>query len=169
MNLTVVWIALAALLGLFLGLWLMVAGRGIRQRRGLGTGKTMSLDKIVLRSARLGLTGTPNRLIRTGNSIIIEEWKSSKTLRPSHRAQMGVYFLLVEEQFRIRPTHAFIVCGDGSRHRIENDELLRAWVWEMVAQIKAARSNVGQPIPVKPAPGQCRKCGMRFHCSQARP
>jgi CRISPR/Cas system-associated exonuclease Cas4 (RecB family) len=82
---------------------------------------------------------------------------------------MGVYFLLAEEQFRIRPTHGFIICGDGSRNRIENDELLRAWVWEMVAQIRTARSNVDQTIPVKPAPGQCRKCGMRVHCSQARP
>src|SRR4051812_20679838 len=35
------WIALAAVLALLAGLWLMVAGRGMRQRRGLGGGKTV--------------------------------------------------------------------------------------------------------------------------------
>ena len=35
------------------------------------------------------------------------------------RAGMGVSFLLVEEGLRIRPTHGFIVLGDGSRHRID--------------------------------------------------
>jgi hypothetical protein len=60
-------------------------------------------------------------------------WKTSRQLRQWHRAQMGVYFLLVEEQLRIRPSHGFIVCGDGTRHRIENDEGLRAWVLELTA------------------------------------
>ena len=101
-------------------------------------------------------------------SIIVEEWKSARTLRPWHRAQMGVYFLLIEEELRIRPSHGFIVCGDGTRHRIENTEELRAWVLELAGQIRAARAAVTQPIPVNPVPGQCRPCGMRGHCGQAR-
>ncbi len=51
------WIAVAAGLALLLGLWLIVSGRGIRQRRGLGGGKTVSLDRVTLTSRRLGLTG----------------------------------------------------------------------------------------------------------------
>ena len=94
-------------------------------------------------------------------SIIVEEWKSARTLRPWHRAQMGVYFLLVEEELRIRPSHGFIVCGDGTRHRIENTEELRAWVLDLAGQIRAARAAVTKPIPVNPKPGQCRPCGMR--------
>jgi CRISPR/Cas system-associated exonuclease Cas4 (RecB family) len=163
------WIAVAAVLGLLLGLWLVLAGRGIRQRRGLGAGKTVSLDKIILRSHRLGLTGRPDRIIKADGSVIIEEWKSSLRLQPSHRAQMGVYFLLVEDhQLRIRPTHGFIVCGDGTRHRIDNTDDLRAWVLELAGQIRVARAAVAQPIPVSPAKGQCRPCGMRGHCGQAR-
>ena len=162
------WIALAAVLALLLGLWLMRVGRGMRQRRGLGAGKTVSLDNVTLRSQRLGLTGRPDRLIKVDGSIIPEEWKSSRQVRPSHRAQMGVYFLLIEDQLRIRPTHGFIVCGDDTWHRIENDEGLRAWVLDMAGQIRAARSNVDQPIPVNPYPGQCRKCGQRGNCGQAR-
>jgi len=66
----------------------------------------------------------------------------------------------------VRPTHGFIVCGDGTRHRVENDESLRAWVLELAGQIRAARANVSQAIPVRPKPGQCRPCGMRRHRGQ---
>ena len=81
---------------------------------------------------------------------------------------MGCYFLLVEEELQIRPTHGFMVCGDGTRHRIENDERLRAWVLDLAGQIRAARAAVTVPIPVDPKPSQCRPCGMRGHCGQGR-
>jgi hypothetical protein len=81
---------------------------------------------------------------------------------------MGVYFLLVEEQLRIRPSHGFVVLGDGSRQRIENTDDLRAWVLDLAGQIRAARAAVIQPIRVNPVTGQCRPCGMRGHCGQAR-
>ena len=55
----------------------------------------MSLDRVMLTSRRLGLTGRPDRLIKTDGTIIIEEWKSSLRLWPEHRVQLGVYFLLV--------------------------------------------------------------------------
>jgi CRISPR-associated exonuclease Cas4 len=70
------WIALGAFLALLLGLWLVLAGRGIRQRRGLGCGKTVSLDRVTLTSRRLGLTGRPDRLIKTERTIVVEEWTS---------------------------------------------------------------------------------------------
>jgi CRISPR/Cas system-associated exonuclease Cas4 (RecB family) len=126
----------------------------------------VSLDRVTLTSYRLGLTGRPDRLIKAGGSIVVEEWKSARQLRPHHRAQMGVYFLLVEEKLRIRPSHGVIVCGDGTRHRVENTEELRAWVLNLAGQIRAARV-VRQLIPVNPQPGQCRPCGMRGRCSQS--
>jgi hypothetical protein len=46
MSLAAGWIALAAVLALLLGLWLMRAGRGLRLRLGLGGGTTVSLDRI---------------------------------------------------------------------------------------------------------------------------
>jgi len=162
------WIALAAVLVLVLGLWLMLAGRGMRLRRGLGDGKTVSLDRVTLTSKRLGLTGRPDRLIREGGIFWPEEWKSARQVRPWHRAQLGVYFLLVEKETGIRPPHGFIVCGDGTRHKIDNSDELRGWVLDLAGQIRAAKAAVAQPIPVKPVPGQCRPCGMRGHCGQAR-
>ena len=77
MSLPAGWIAVAAVLALLLGLWLMLAGRGMRLRRGLGGGKTVSLDRVTLTSHRLGLTGRPDRLIKTDGTIIVEEWNSA--------------------------------------------------------------------------------------------
>jgi len=162
------WIAVGAVLVLLLGLWLILVGRGMQHRRGLGGGKTVSLDRVTLTSHRLGLTGRPDRLIKADGTIIVEEWKSSRRVWPSHRAQLGCYFLLIEEELRIRPTHGFIVLGDGMRHRVENDDNLRAWVLELAAQIRAARKAVTVPIVVNPKPSQCRACGQRGNCGQAR-
>jgi CRISPR-associated exonuclease Cas4 len=168
MSLPAGWIAVAEVMALLLGLWLMLAGRGMRQRRGLGGGKTVSLDRVTLTSHRLGLTGRPDRLMKADGSIIVEEWKSGRSVRDSHRAQLGVYFLLVEEELRIRPSYGFIVLGDGTRHRIDNTEELRAWVLDIADQILAARKVVTAPIPVNPTPGQCRSCSQRRNCGQAR-
>jgi len=86
----------------------------------------------------LGLTGRPDRLVKADGTIIPEEWKSSRRVWPSHRAQMGTYFLLIEEELRIRPTHGFIVLGDGTRHRIENTSELRAYVLELSCRVPSA-------------------------------
>lgn len=165
MTLAHVWMAVAALL---LGILLMLVGRSLRQRRGLGQGRTVALDNVTLTSRHYGLTGRVDRLIRDGATIIPEEWKSSRFLRPWHRAQMGVYFVLIEDQLGVRPEYGIIVTGDGARHCIENDEALKAWVLELAGRIRAARAAVKLPIPVTPAPGQCRPCGMRGQCGQAR-
>jgi CRISPR-associated exonuclease Cas4 len=74
----------------------------------------------------------------------------------------------LEDQLKVRPTHGFIVCGDGARHRVENTEELRAWVLGLADYIREARKNMAVPIQVTPKPGQCRSCGMRGHCGQAR-
>ena len=158
----------AALVGLALGLLLIGYGRAVRRRRGLGEGATVALDSLTLVSYRLGLVARPDRLVQGGGHVIPEEWKSGRVLRPWHRAQLGVDFLLVEERFGVRPPHGFVVTGDGTRHRVENTAELRVWVLALADQIRAARVAAATPIPVSPKPGQCRPCGMRRHCRQAR-
>jgi CRISPR-associated exonuclease Cas4 len=128
MNALPGWLAAAVALALLLGLVLLLGGRGMRRRRGLGGGKTISLDQVTLTSRRYEMTGRPDRLIRDRGTIIPEEWKSARSCRPWHHAQMGVYFLLIEDQLRVRPERGYLVCGDGSRHRIENSPELRDWV-----------------------------------------
>jgi hypothetical protein len=80
MSLPAGWIALAAFLALLAGLLLVPAGRGMRRRRGLAGGKTVSLDRVTLNSRRRGLTGRPDRLIKADGMIIPEEWKSARSL-----------------------------------------------------------------------------------------
>jgi CRISPR-associated exonuclease Cas4 len=161
-------ITVVLLLAILLGLLLVLAGRSLRRRRGLTAGETIALDNVTLTSQRLGLTGRMDRLIRSGSTIIPEDWKSARVLRPHHRAQLGVYFLLIEEVYGVRPPHGFIVGGDGTRHHVANTAELRAWVLEIAQQIRAARGAIRQPIPVEPWPGQCRVCSMREHCQQRR-
>lgn len=162
------WLAAGAVVALLIGLGLILGGHSVRRSRGLTSGQTVSLDRVTLTSHRYGLTGRPDRLIREGDTVIPEEWKSARLLRGWHRAQMGVYFLLIEDQLKVRPSHGFIVLGDGMRHRIENDALLRSWVLGLAASVREARKRVGVPIPVNPKPAQCRPCGMRQHCEQAQ-
>jgi CRISPR-associated exonuclease Cas4 len=75
---------------------------------------------------------------------------------------------LIEDQLGVRPPHGFLVCRDGSRHRIENTAELRAWVLDLAGRIRAARAELARPIKVNPVPGRCRPCGMRGQCGQAR-
>jgi CRISPR-associated exonuclease Cas4 len=80
------------------------------------------------------------------------------------RAQMGTYFILIVDRLGVRPTHGFIVCGDGARHRIDNTEELRAWVLDLAGRF--GRRGRGEMIPVEPTPRQCRPCGMQGHCGR---
>ncbi|APW64315.1 CRISPR-associated protein Cas4 [Paludisphaera borealis] len=162
------WLLGTAAAALLLGMLLMLLGRNMRRRRGLSGGKTVSLDRVTLTSRRLRLTGRPDRMVQTDGTLIPEEWKSARKPSPSHVAQLGVYFLLIEDQLRVRPPHGFIVTGDGNRHLIENTAEMRGWVMELAGQLRAARANPGVPIQVNPFPGQCRRCGQRENCGQAR-
>src|SRR4051812_17711053 len=95
---------LAVALGLvLLGLLLVgLAYRG-RRMRGLGSGETVALDDVTLFSERLKLTGRPDRIVRQGEYLIPEEWKSSKRVSDGHRLQLGTYFILIEEEYGVRP------------------------------------------------------------------
>ena len=153
---------------LVFGLLLILAGRDERQRRGLTDAWTLDLDSRTLYSAKYGLTSRPDRLIRDGAAIIPEEWKSARRVYDSHRAQMGVYFLLLEEDTCVRPPHGFIVTGDGTRHLAENTAELRTWVLRIVDQIRVARRQMAETIQVSQPPAKCRTCGQRDNCGQAR-
>jgi CRISPR-associated exonuclease Cas4 len=150
-------VAIAALLA---GTLLLFGGRRIRSRRGLGAGRTLELDDRNLYSARLGLVGRPDRLVRDGRFTIPEKWKSL-SVYDSHRAQVGAYLILIEEETGIRPTHGFVVTGDGRKEMVENTPALRAWVLGVAEQIRAARRELDREIPVSQPPGKCRgaRCG----------
>jgi CRISPR-associated exonuclease Cas4 len=146
-----------------IGVALILGGRKARHHVGLGQGRTLDLDSRTLYSDRLGLAGRPDRIIEGG---IPEEWKSARRVHDSHRAQMGVYLLLFEEETGVRPPHGFIVTGDGQRHLIENTPELRAWVLGVADQIRASRRRLAEIIQVNQPHAKCRTCGMRELCGQ---
>ncbi len=67
MDLSFAFVVVAATL-LFLAVW-------YRRRAGFGGGHTISHDNITLRSKRYGLVGRPDRIVRLGQTIIVEDKK----------------------------------------------------------------------------------------------
>lgn len=129
------WLIGAALILAGLG-WLVVvlAGQG-RAERGLGPGETLALDDVPLFSEKYGLVGRPDRIVRAGEFLIPEEWKSAKRVSDGHRLQLGAYFILLEEEYGVRPPHGVVVLGDGSRVEVKNTENLRSAVLAVAEKI----------------------------------
>jgi CRISPR-associated exonuclease Cas4 len=140
----------------------------MRRRHGWMAGKTIALDNVTLVSRRYKLIAKPDRLVRQGRNIIPEERKSAPAVRPWHRVQLGVTFLVIEDKFGVKPTHGFIITGDDVPHRVENDAELRALVLKLDAEMRAVKANPLQAIPVNPVRGQCPPCGQKANCGQAR-
>ncbi len=158
MDLTFAFVVVAAML-------LILAIR-YRRRAGFGGGRTISHDNITLRSQRYGLVGRPDRIVRRGKTIIVEDKKPSARVYESHRVQMGVYMLLVEEHYGVRPPHAVLVLGDGRREEIRNTKQLRERVLDITAQIRKARSDPARPQQGVAIPAKCRACAQRQNCKQ---
>ena len=162
-RLTLAGIALAVL-----GLALLIHAIRTRWARGFISGKTVTLDNVTLFSKEHLLVGRPDRIVKRGEELIPEEWKSSKKVQPWHIAQLGTYFILIEEHYGVRPRFGVIVTGDGKRKRISNSDELRARVLDVARQVRAARHQVEVELAASPERWQCRACGQRSRCRQAR-
>src|SRR3954465_137909 len=160
-------LGVALVLGL-LGLLLVILAVRGRRKRGLGSGETVALDDVTLFSERLKLVGRPDRIVRQGKELIPEEWKSSKRVSVGHRLQLGTYFLLIEEEFGVRPPFGVVVIRDGERVEVENTEALRSEVLAIAEKIREHRRHIEQEIRVRAIAAKCRACGQRRNCVQAR-
>ncbi len=158
------WIAFILLFAI--GLAMVLRGRGTRSHRGLSQGRTIDLDGRNLYSATYGLAGRPDRVFDDGGMPIPEEWKSALRVHDSHRAQMSVYFILIEEETGLRPPYGVIVTGDGRREIVRNTNELRACVLDIADKIRAVRWQVAEIIQVRQPPAKCRGCGVREACEQ---
>ena len=91
-----------------------------RRRAGFGYGKTISHDDVRLSSERYMLRGQPDRIVQRGRYFIPEEKKSGRQINESYQAQLGVYLVLVEEEYGVRPPYGFIILRDGERVKVKN-------------------------------------------------
>src|SRR4051794_22195321 len=157
----------ALVLGL-VGVLLVRWSARLRTKRGLGSGETLALDDVTLFSEKFGLVGRPDRIVRDGEFLIPEEWKSSRRVSDGHRLQLGAYFILLEEEYGVRPPFGVIVLGDGSRVEVKNTERLRSAVLEVAEKIREHRRNIEEEIRVRAVAAKCRACGQRPNCGQAR-
>jgi CRISPR-associated exonuclease Cas4 len=158
--------ALALALAL-LGLVLLLFAARVRTARGLGSGETVTLDNVTLYSSKHKLVGRPDRIVKHRDAYIPEEWKSSKRVSHGHRLQLGAYFILIEEEYGVRPPFGVVVLGDGSRIEIPNTDALRGEVLSIAAKIREQRANLTEPVPVSQPVNKCQRCGQRVNCGQA--
>jgi CRISPR-associated exonuclease Cas4 len=156
-----------ALVLALLGLLLVVFSKRGRAVRGLGSGETVALDNVTLFSERLQLVGRPDRIVRDGDNLIPEEWKSAKKINHGHRLQLGAYFLLIEAEYGERPPFGVVVLGDGSRVEVENTNALRSGVLAIADKIRERRRAIGEEIEVRQPAWKCRVCGQRANCVRA--
>jgi CRISPR-associated exonuclease Cas4 len=151
-----------------LGLVLCLRALSRRVRAGVGRGRVISRDDVLLVSRRYGLTGRPDRIVQVGRHYIPEEKKPGLKVYDSYRAQLGVYLLLVEEHYGVRPPYGVLVLGDGRRVKIAHSEALRGWVLAMAERIRQHRQQLGVALPPPPNPRHCLGCGQRSHCAVRR-
>lgn len=137
-----------------------------RARTGFGFGKTVSRDNVLLVSERYGLSGKPDRIVYKGGKYIPEDLKPKARIYNTHRVQMGVYLLLVEEYFKVKPTHGVIVLKGGRRVKIENTDVLQSEVLDIVGWIRESREDIGTPLKAIGTVGKCRGCSQRENCGQ---
>ena len=89
-------------------------------------------------------------------------------MNDGHRLQLGTYFLLIEEEYGVRPPFGVVVLGDGSRVEVKNTEELRSKVLAIAEKIREHRRNIREEIPVRQPAAKCRVCGQRGNCAQAK-
>jgi CRISPR-associated exonuclease Cas4 len=160
-------VLLTALIAAAVGLVVAIVAVWVRRSRGLEPGETVALDDVTLYSERLQLVGRPDRIVKRGGAYIPEEWKSSRRVSHGHRLQLATYFILIEEQYGVRPAFGVIVLGDGTRVEVPNTEALREEVLSIAAAIRERRARLKESVPVNQPAHKCRKCGQRENCSQA--
>ena len=155
-------------LSLTLGLSVLVLVFALiwRHKAGFGYGKTISHDNVRLSSKRYMLRGKPDRIVQRGRYFIPEEKKSGLRLTESYQAQLGVYFILIEEEYGVRPPYGFLVLGDGRRVKVKNTRRLRSLVIAIAERIREHRHWLDDPLPPPATPAKCRNCGQRQNCEQ---
>ena len=120
-----------------------------------------------LRSARYGLVGRPDQLVRVGRMLIpVEQKPRARRLQPSHVLQVAAQCLLVQEVYEIRPTYGLVILAAGERQRVEFSPALERRLLQTMAQMRALIGADTVPEPYWIA-AKCRACGFRQTCWSA--
>ena len=167
------WLVLSlvlAVVGLLLAAW----SRRQRVASGLPAGEVVYADtgawercERPLFSARYGLSGKPDYLVREQGHVIPVEVKLRREAAAPYEGdllQLGAYCLLVEDEFGRRPPHGYLRYREAT-FRVEYGEALRR---ELLRKLEAMRKGLGMAdmLPDHRSPQRCRGCGHREHCAR---
>jgi CRISPR-associated exonuclease Cas4 len=160
-------LALAVLAYIVLGRW----GRAQRSRLGLAEGTLVAADDSrlrspTLRSARLGLIGRPDHVLRSGRYLIpVEQKPRAQRIQPSHVMQVAAQCLLVQEVYGVRPPHGILVLADGWERVEFTPELERRLRSTMAEMRQWLRADV-EPGP-RWVSAKCARCAFSHACWHA--
>ena len=146
----------------------------LTRKRGLPGGKVIYEDLTrdgiptrTLTSARYGLSGKPDMIIRRGKELIPVEIKhapAGERPRPSHMLQLAVYCLLIEAETGVRPSRGIIRYRDR-QFEVPFTEGLEK---ELLRTMDAMRAEDPQAVlpPKCGRRGKCAHCGYAGICDQ---
>jgi len=118
----------------------------------------------VLRSARHGLVGRPDHLLRVGRTIIpVEQKHRARRVQHSHVLQAAAQCLLVEEEYGVRPAYALVVLADGVQQQVQYTRGLERQLIETMAEMRAYLVSGVAPGP-RWIGHKCRPCGFCQAC-----
>ncbi len=146
--------------------------RWTRSRRaslGISEGRIVAADDSLiraptLRSARLGLVGRCDHLLRVGDAYVpVEQKPSARRLQPSHILQVGALCLLVQDVYGARPPYGVVVLADGSQERVTFSEELERGVVRTMAEMRRLLAT-GEPPGPRRVGAKCRACGYHPVC-----
>jgi len=180
-NMTTFFLTLLFIILVALGLWLLRQSKLAQKASGLPAGEIAYSDmeswqrvQEPLLSRRHGLVGKPDYILMLPTKrhpvAIPVEVKSGKRPSTPHRGhvlQLGVYCLLVEEQYGERPAHGLLHYADATL-QIPFTRALEAEVLAVAAAIRQAQqaTNVRRSHTDV---ARCLACGYRDACGRPAP
>ena len=158
---------------LILGLVVLLLGQRTRAAAGLPEGEIVYDDSGAeeavrpLFSARYGLTGKPDYLLRRGGAIIPVEIKSGRgpaVPYESHVFQLIAYCLLVEEEYGAPPPYGVIRYADRAFEVDYTAAMKRALL--LVLEDMRVQAGADDAARSHDEPHRCYVCGYRAVCDQ---
>jgi CRISPR-associated exonuclease Cas4 len=162
-----------------LAIVLYLLARRARRQSGLPAGVVVYTDmpfgqgwtraEAPLFSARLGLTGKPDYLVRRGDEVVPVEVKSMRAPaggpHAAHTFQLAAYCALVAEAYGRRPDYGLIKYADQTL-AVTYSAALEAELRALLDEIRADRETEDVPRSHEQA-ARCRACGFRAVCDDS--
>jgi CRISPR-associated exonuclease Cas4 len=146
----------------------------VRKATGLPGGRIISRDTgpeergSPLFSARYGLTGTPDYVIRTSRGLVPVEVKPARyesEPHDSHLLQVLAYCLLLEETEGKRPPYGLLRYSSDT-FKVDYNAQTRAYLLSVMDEVRGA-AQATEVHRNHDQPQRCRACGYRPVCEES--